>query len=204
MDELTPLPIEGPVPVPSRGRENRAPGRPDDFQTPSIALLPLLPYLRPQWHIWEPACGQGNLVRALAERGYRVTGTDVLQGQNFHDIALDCDCILTNPPYRSKDAFLARCYALGKPFALLMPLTALEGRVRQTFYRERGVEVIFMDRRINFRTPSGTGKSSWFPTAWFTWGLGIGQAMTFAQLRPVPQAERRQAISSGGNEGDSP
>ncbi|MFO8133200.1 MAG: hypothetical protein R6U10_04620, partial [Thermoplasmatota archaeon] len=40
------------------------------------------------------------------------------------------DCIVTNPPFSRKDEFLEQCYAYGKPFALLMPLTALEGMRR--------------------------------------------------------------------------
>src|SRR5574344_195369 len=38
-------------------------GSSDDFQTPPIALKPLLPYLKSDWRIWECACGNGNLVR---------------------------------------------------------------------------------------------------------------------------------------------
>jgi hypothetical protein len=30
----------------------------------------LLPYLNPLWVIWEPSCGQGNLVKAFNDNGY--------------------------------------------------------------------------------------------------------------------------------------
>lgn len=33
--------------------------------------------------IWEPACGKGNLVRALRHHGFRVTGTDIKTGTDF-------------------------------------------------------------------------------------------------------------------------
>ena len=36
------------------------------------------------------------------------------------------DCIITNPPFSLKQEFLQRCYELGKPFALLLPLTTFE------------------------------------------------------------------------------
>lgn len=158
-------------------------GEPDNFQTPPSALEPLWPYLRPHWRVWEPCCGKGNLVRAFEERGHDCIGTDIHDRPEPHDMLLWeprlWDVLVTNPPYSIKTAVIRRCYDFRKPFALLMPLTALEGRDRQTLYRTYGLEVIFLPRRINFLTPSGTGGGSWFATAWFCYGLQIGRAMTF-------------------------
>lgn len=42
-----------------------------------------------------------------------------------------------------------------------------------------GLEVIFLDTRINFENPDNGKSGSWFATAWFTWGLNIGKEMTF-------------------------
>jgi hypothetical protein len=155
-------------------------GRPDDFQTPKTALVPLLPFLKPEWTIWEPACGKGNLARGLAEEGYKTISTDILSGKDFrvHYPSIKFDCIITNPPFSMKDEFIERCYLLEKPFALLMPLTTFEGKKRQFMFRKHGIQVLFFNRRINFETPSGNGTGSWFMTAWFTYGLGL-PAMTF-------------------------
>jgi hypothetical protein len=35
------------------------------YQTPAYVIDLLLPYLNPLWVIWEPSCGQGNLVKAF-------------------------------------------------------------------------------------------------------------------------------------------
>jgi hypothetical protein len=59
---------------------------------------------------------------------------------------------------------------LGRPWAMLMPLTTLEGR-RQELFRRHGVELLLLDRRVNFETPSGGGSGAWFPVAWFCWRL---------------------------------
>ena len=159
-------------------------GSPDDFQTPPIALKPLLPYLGTDWRIWECACGKGNLVRGLAEYGFDVIGTDALGGYDFLTYEPDnYDCIITNPPFKYKQEFLERCYELGKPFALLLPLTTLETRKRQELMRKNGVEIILFDKRINFETPNKVVKSaSWFATAWFTSGLNIGSQISYATL----------------------
>jgi len=159
-------------------------GSPDDFQTPAIALKPLLPYLGIDWLIWECACGNGNLVKGLIEYGYDVIGTDILSGYDFLTYQPDkFDCIITNPPFKYKQQFLDRCYNLGTPFALLLPLTTLETRKRQELMRKHGIEIILFDRRINFETPNKIKKSSsWFATAWFTNGLNIGSQLSYATL----------------------
>ncbi len=154
----------------------------NDFQTPIIALKPLLPYLPRR--IWECACGSGNLVNSLMEKGFEVLASDIEDGHDFLDWAPapdSYDCIVTNPPYSLKDKFLKRCYLLGKPFALLMPLTTLEGK-RQLWLEQYGVEIILLDKRLNFETPSGEGTGSWFATAWFTNWLNIGRQITFGKL----------------------
>jgi len=158
-------------------------GSPDDFQTPKEAILPLLPYLKKEWVIWEPACGKGNLVEALSQENFSVIGTDILEGHDFLKWQPEkFDCVITNPPFSVKEKFLERCYALEKPFALLLPLTTLEGKERQALFKKHGVEIILFNKRINFETPSGKGSGSWFATAWFTNGLNIGKQLTFVDF----------------------
>jgi hypothetical protein len=163
----------------------------DDYQTPPEALEPLYPFLDKSLTIWEPACGRGNLVKALHTHGYKTICSDIkefsipdFQLNDFltSEIATHWDCIVTNPPYSTKDLFLKRCYYLRKPFALLMPLTTLEGKERQRLMRFYGIEIILFPKRINFFTPEGVNSSSpWFSTAWFSWGLNLGKALTFTQ-----------------------
>lgn len=158
-------------------------GSRDDFQTPAIALQPLFRYLPENWTIWECASGEGNLVRAFQQQGYKVVASDIHSGRDFLEYEPEqYDCIITNPPFSHKQAFLERAYMLGKPFAFLLPLTTFETEKRQLFFRYLGLEVILFDKRINFETPSGNGSGSWFATAWFTNGLNIGQQITFTTL----------------------
>ncbi len=56
---------------------------PDDFQTPLIALDPIIPYLKKEWKIWECAYGKGNLKKGLENAGFEVYGTDILGGVDF-------------------------------------------------------------------------------------------------------------------------
>ena len=152
----------------------------DDFQTPEWVARPLYEFIPKDWVVWEPACGNGNLVRAFESEGYKVTATDILQGVDFLEYDEEFyDVIVTNPPYSLKDEFIERCYELGKPFALLLPLTALEGKRRQRLWAKHGVELIILPKRVNFESPYGKGQGSWFPVAWYTWGLNIGKQLYF-------------------------
>ena len=154
-------------------------GHTDEMQTPPHAIIPLIPILDKRLKIWECAEGQGYLTNALRLEGYNVIGTS----EDFFTIEPpEYDCIVTNPPYKKKDDFIEHCYSLDKPFALLMPLTALEGQRRQKLYKTWGVQLIFFNRRINFITPSGRGSGSWFATAWFTNGLHLENDINFVEV----------------------
>lgn len=158
-------------------------GNSNDFQTPAFAINPLLPYIPKEWVIWECACGRGNLVKAFEDKGYRVIGTDILDGNDYLMWQPNgYDCMITNPPYSIKQDFLERAYFLRKPFAFLLPLTTFETYKRQYMFNKYGLEVIFFDKRINFETPSGNGSGAWFATAWFTNGLNIGRELNFRRL----------------------
>ena len=151
-------------------------GYPDDFQTPPKAIVPLVPYLKAKGIkvVWECAAGKGNLVRALRAFGFKVIATDIIYDpkQDFLTYEPDepWDAIVTNPPYSLRYEFIRRAYELGKPWAMLMSLTTLEGR-RQRLFEKYGIELLLLDRRINFETPSGRGSGAWFPVAWFCWKL---------------------------------
>jgi hypothetical protein len=156
-------------------------GRPDEFGTPKEAIIPLLPYVKKEWRIWECAWGKGSLAKHFEKKGFEVCGS---KGVDFLKIPMpleDFDCIITNPPYSMKEQFLQKCYEYGKPFALLMPLTALEGKKRGELFGKHGIQLIIPNRRYNFDTPSGKGSGSWFATAWFCWKMDLPKDLMFVR-----------------------
>lgn len=158
-------------------------GGSNDFQTPGWVVELLLPYIPKEWVIWECAAGRGNLVRTMEEDGRRVLASDIITGHNFlKSPPPEYDVIVTNPPYSLKSDWIGHCYFLSKPFALLLPFTALETPFRQAMFRENGLQILFFDKRANFETPSGVASSAWFPVAWFTWGLNLPHDMTFLEV----------------------
>jgi len=162
----------------------------DACQTPAYALDPLLPFItRRGWRVWEPAAGAGLLVEGLYDAGFverQVIGTDILTGQNFFEYEPGqghWDVLVTNPPFSIKYEWLKRCYELGKPWALLMPVEMLGAQTAQAMFARYGLQLMLLDKRVDFRMPKkGFAGSAQFPTAWFTWGLDLGAQIVFATI----------------------
>ena len=151
----------------------------DDIYTPSYAIKPLLKYIPKGITIWE-CCdfGKSEISRLLKEHECKVISSD--KDDNFFLYLPDnFDMIITNPPYSLKDEFLERCYKLGKPFCLLLPVTALEGKRRGKLFRENGIELLVFDKRINFIDQK---KNCWFNTSWFCWKV-LPYDLMFEELR---------------------
>jgi hypothetical protein len=148
----------------------------DACQTPAYAIDPLLPYLDADWVIWEPAAGENNLVEAFYDSSYstdQVVISDILTGQNFFEFKPEYwDCLITNPPYSIKYQWLERCYQLGKPFALLVPVEILGAKTAQILLKKYGFEMMLLNKRVDFKMPNkGWDSSAQFPVLWLCWQI---------------------------------
>lgn len=153
------------IPLP---RLERRPKANDEFYTPPNAIAMLLPYLPKNGVIWEAAWGKGHLAAFLRGHGFKVIGRE---GIDFFQGNLNCDLIVTNPPYSLKDEFLQRVYELNKPFALLLPVEALVGLKRHPLYARYGLQLLIPNRRINYISDNPDHTSANFNSAWFCWKL---------------------------------
>ena len=157
----------------------------DVYQTPVNAANLIIDYVKSNLikvnAVWECAAGYGLLGDELSKAGFEVLMSDLCSHNEkikeidflnhsklFSSYADRADMIITNPPFSVKDLFIRQCYKLSKPFALLLPLTALEGIKRQQIWKE-GLTVLIPNRRIHFLFPdlSFKNKRNWFACAWF-------------------------------------
>lgn len=173
----------------------------DRCQTPYYAVNPLIPYLKADWRLWEPARGEGLLEATLKRQGFAVVTGDVLTGQDyFADASMPAayDAQITNPPFSLKYKWLERAYKLGKPFALIMPVDVFGSSTAQRLFAQYGIEVILMDQRVDYKMPEKgfSGAGSQFNSAWFTWGLNIGRTLTYAKLHK-PQKRAIHSFYNG-------
>lgn len=151
----------------------------DDIYTPGYAVKPLLKYIPKGITVWE-CCdfGKSEITRLLKEHGCNVISTD--KEENFFEYIPNehFDMIITNPPYSLKDQFIKKCYEWNKPFCLLLPITALEGKTRGGLFRKYGIEVMVFDGRVEFIKKKG----NWFNTSWFCYKV-LPEKLIFEELK---------------------
>lgn len=159
----------------------------DLFETPDYAVEPLMPYLKKHAFsvIWEPAVGSGRIYNYINSYGLTTIGSDLKDGYNFFDYEPEhWDLLVTNPPYSIKFKWLERCYKLGKPFALLVPVETIGASSAQKLLKEYGFEIMLLNSRVDFHTPNKgwNGKGSQFPCLWLTWKI-LPEKIIFADIK---------------------
>ena len=135
----------------------------DEQYTPSSCLPPLTQFLDKTKTYYEATSATS---KHMVE-GFRDLGFDFKESsKNFFDVTSDevYDGVITNPPYTLKDEFLKHCYDLGKPFALLLPVSSIQGMARGKMFKEFGISLLVYNRRIRW---VGLGNQPAFGSAWY-------------------------------------
>ena len=122
----------------------------DQVYTPSYAVKPIIKYIKPGSIVWCPFDTiDSAYVEELNAAGFTVIYSHIDNGQNFFEYEPDeYDVIISNPPFSIKDDILRRLNELDKPYAMLMPLPALQGQKR--FKYLKGSQALIFDKRINY------------------------------------------------------
>lgn len=158
----------------------------DLYETPPVATRALLGVESLPHNIWEPACGPGAIVRVLREAGYRVIASDLVDyaspdqdhaGWDFlmeRHLPEGVEAIVTNPPFKNGEAFVAHALKLCPKVIMLLRLAFLESERRSDIldsgmlarvhvFRKR----LPMMHRNGWDGPYATGSGMAF--AWFVW-----------------------------------
>lgn len=162
--------------------------RQDDFYpTPIEAVRSLMALERLPRAIWEPACGDGAIVKPLREAGHDVVASDI------HDrgcpdsfvrdfLALDVlgfalpvvDGIVTNPPFQRAREFVDKALEHAPYVAMLLRLQFLEGAARKAWFASTPLARVWvssrrlpMMHRDGWDGPKSTSTQCY---GWFCWG----------------------------------
>ncbi len=131
------------------GRHSFAERGPADlYETPPEATHALMHVEQLSQHIWEPACGPGAIVKVLRESGRIVVARDIYDwGCPDSESGIDflqetcapagISALLTNPPYKLADQFVAHAVMLVPRVYMLLRLAFLES-MRRTPILESG------------------------------------------------------------------
>ncbi len=163
----------------------------DLYETPVEAVTALLAieHLPPQ--LWEPACGPGAIARTLRAAGHAVLATDLVDydspdqdhaGVDFlmtwpgqpGPAGWGAQAIVTNPPFKLAQAFVAQALKFTPVVAMLLRLAFLEGQQRRGWFTASPLARIHIaSRRLPMMHRAGwtgprTGNSG-MAFAWFVW-----------------------------------
>ena len=130
----------------------------DEYFTPTYAVYPIIKRLKPGAAVWCPFdTADSAFVQVLSTCGFRVTYGHIQTGQNFFLVDVpECDYIISNPPYSLKNQVLARLYAIGKPFAMLINFQGIfDSQERFRLFRENRVEMLWLSPRVNYISADG-------------------------------------------------
>ena len=147
--------------------------------------------------IWEPACGEGHMANVFKAHGLAVTATDIqdqgygVGGTDFLTTEpVECDWIITNPPFSLAEQFIRRCAEMNKPFALLLKSQYWHARSRMPLFREcQPTLVLPLTWRPDFLFKKRGGGSPLMDCIWCVWD---GSA-TKTAFRPIAKPSVKEA-----------
>lgn len=144
--------------------------QPDDFYpTPPHATAALLGRERFTGPVLEPACGDGAMVRVLRKHGCTVEAADLLYGQDFLLRSGRTANVITNPPFRLAQEFVAHAKAIAtRKVAMLLPVEFLHGVTRYELFQDRGfpLKIVYV---FAARLCFGMDRPAAVAHAWYVW-----------------------------------
>lgn len=157
----------------------------DMYPTPPEATRSLLALESLPRVIWEPAAGDGAIVRVLQAAGHEVIASDIADYGAGYKVAdyltadppAGIEAIVTNPPFSLLLQFAEKAVHEVPHVALLARLNALESIRRLAFYRAHPPRVLVSSRRLPMMHRAGWDgpkASSNHTFAWLVWREGAG------------------------------
>ena len=201
-------------------RSGQAERRPQDFYpTPGWVTRAILPHLAEDIDrgvVWEPAAGDGAILREVLafrpglEREGRLWATEIDEGRvrrarefapTCHTDFLDCgphrcSLIITNPPYSIAERFVSHALDLAgenATVAMLLRLAFLETRKRAPFVRRHCPDVYVLPERPSFVEGPGRTQTDSCAYAWMVWPRGEKKRSSGRIEVLVPSAEVGQS-----------
>jgi hypothetical protein len=169
----------------SQSRRHKLADRGDDlYETPPVAVEALLRVEKLPHRIWEPCCGRGNILDTLRAAGHEVVGSDLVDYGRLdcfwrRDFLMElsppvhCNCIVTNPPFKLAEQFVAHALKLCPVVVMLMRLAFYESERRSYILENRGLARIHVFRRrlpmMHRASWTGPKANSGMAFCWMIW-----------------------------------
>ncbi len=126
----------------------------DEFYTPKYAVTPIAKHLKKGSKIWCPFDTKDSFFyKELTAQGHDVVCSHLWDGHDFFDVTkeVDCDYIVSNPPYSIKAEVFERLFEIGTPFAMLVGVVGLfESSRRFELFKYNTFEIMYLNRRVSY------------------------------------------------------
>ena len=141
----------------------------DDYETPKNILEVLLPYIKDFTKIYDPFYCAGRVKKNWEELG-KICYNEKLDAFNRIPPE-DFDITISNIPFSMKEKCMKLFLELGKPFIILMPLSAMGSKWINKYWNK--LQFIIPNKRLHFSKDGKMGAGSWFDTCFFCHGLNL-------------------------------
>jgi hypothetical protein len=131
----------------------RADRRLDHYAEPPCAVYPIFGLQILSHYLWDPAAGNGNIVRLAREEGYRVVASDIIHRDFELDFEADflklekapplTEMVVSNPPYYCATEFVEHSIDLVPRAVMLLRLSFLESRRRSHIFKSGKLVTVF-------------------------------------------------------------
>lgn len=137
--------------------------------------------------ILEPACGEGHLSERLAEYGYEVFSSDLIDRnygtqKDFFEFKNWEGDVITNPPYKYAKEFIEKALSIipvGNKVAMFLKLQFMEGKGRKKLFLNNPPKTIYVSssrllcaKNGDFESVLKSGGSA-VAYAWYVWEKGF-------------------------------
>lgn len=137
----------------------------DEYYTPKILVEVLVPYIKDFEVIWCPFDTESSeFVQVFRDLNKQVYYSHIWAGQDFFTWSPDdhYDCIISNPPFSMKLKVFDRLYKLNKPFAMVMGLPILNYQEVGSFFLDKELQLLIVDKKISFDGKTASFNNSYF------------------------------------------
>ena len=139
-----------------------------------------------QNNIWECACGEGHLSRAMQNKGITVYSSDLINrgfGNEYDFLSAENQewkgHIITNPPYKYAKEFIEKALSIipdGCLVAMFLPIRYTEGKARKKLFQAHPPKTVYISSSrlkcaINGKFDAMKGSATSY--AWFVWQKGF-------------------------------
>lgn len=135
----------------------------DEYYTPKLLVDLIVPFIPKGATVWCPFDTEDSEFAHAFKKDHVVTWSHIWDGLDFFEYEpAFYDYIVSNPPFTRKLEVLERCYRLGKPYAMILPLPMLNYQEVGTFFLHRNLELLIPNKKVSFDGNTASFNNSFF------------------------------------------